>query len=88
MRKKIASRSKAAIENFHKDLESSEYALSLKDTNFAIPPMFATKKMTIQVKEVNGKEEFDTGKYHNPRYNDLMKKLIVYRAEFPKVKDL
>jgi len=37
---------------------------------------------------MNGKLEFDQGKYHNPLYNDLMKKLVQIRAEFPKTKDV
>jgi hypothetical protein len=48
--------------------------------------MFATKDIKLQLKEYFGKQE--EGKYHNPRYEDLMKKLVVYRKEFPLTKDI
>jgi hypothetical protein len=38
--------------------------------------MFATKDIKVQIKEMNGKLDFDKNQYHNPLYNDLMKKLV------------
>ncbi len=40
------------------------------------------------MKEINGKIPFDADKYHNQKYNDLLKKLVVYRNEFPKIKEI
>lgn len=37
---------------------------------------------------MHGLVEFDKGLYHNQKYNDLMKKVIQYRKEFPKIKDI
>jgi len=49
--------------------------------------MFAKKDIKVQLQEVNGKLEFDQNKYHNSLYNDLMKKLIPIRREFPRSKE-
>lgn len=43
--------------------------------------------MRIQLLEIKGKLEFDANKYHNQRYNDLLKKVVNYRVEFQKMKD-
>jgi len=37
---------------------------------------------------MKGKLEFDANKYHNQRYNDLLKKVVNFRAEYHKIKDL
>lgn len=50
---------KITLEKFNKELESSQHALSLKHNDFSIPPMFATKDIKLQLREMYGKVEFD-----------------------------
>lgn len=38
---------KETLDKFNKELESSEYAVSLKSNDFSIPPMFAKKDIKI-----------------------------------------
>ena len=87
LQKNIKQGAKVTLEKFNKELESSQYAVSLKSNDFSIPPMFAKKDIKVQLKEINGKLEFDQNKYHNALYNDLMKKLLPLRVEFPEAKD-
>jgi hypothetical protein len=88
MQKKVMRGAQETLKRFRNDLESSQYAHSLDIREYATPPMFATKDMKQQILEMHGKVEFDKGKYHNEKYNDLMKKLVQYRTEFPKIKDV
>ncbi|CDW79293.1 UNKNOWN [Stylonychia lemnae] len=85
--KTVTKGAKETMEKFKTELESSQYAKSLTANNFALPPVFQKKEMRIQLLEIKGKLEFDANKYHNQRYNDLLKKVVNYRVEFQKMKD-
>ena len=64
---------------------SSQQALSLKQTDFQVPPIFAEpKKLHIQLKEIQGK----AAEHHNPEYTSLLSKVLPIRKEFPKTKDI
>ena len=84
LQKKIQQQAKVTLDKFQNELpESSEQSIALKVKEWTIPPPFISNDIKKQVQEINGKLQFDADAYHNQRYNDLMKKLIVYRNEFP-----
>jgi hypothetical protein len=80
--KTVANGARKTMEKFKTELESSEYAKSLTANNFALPPVFQKKEMRVQLLEIKGKVEFDANKYHNERYNDLLKKVVNFRTEY------
>ena len=47
------------FDRFSKEVESTEFALSIKQKDFQSPPLFAKKDLKIQLSEIWGKVEFD-----------------------------
>ena len=69
MQKKVLQGAQQTLQKFNKELESSEYARALKQTNFQVPPILAEPKdLKVQLAEIQGRGQ----EHHNPDYAALI----------------
>lgn len=85
LQKKVLQGAQQTLNKFNKELESSEHAIAIKETNFQVPPILADpKKLKVQLSEIQGRAT----QHHNPDYAALLNKVVPLRKEFPKTKDV
>lgn len=88
---RILKQTTGLVKKRRKILQNKEAIQEAEDMiNYKIDEMHETppKENAIQHNEINGRLEFDSGKYHCQEYNNLIKSIIPLRSKFATSSDL